>query len=90
MYAHISFNVLSYPYLWHNASGHPDVLSRNAAEGLADAKLRIPPVEVRFPTEEEAKAYGLTMMDPVYEECASDTAKSRLTAQVVLQCASFA
>jgi hypothetical protein len=28
-YAHISFNVLSYPYLWHNASGHPDVLSRN-------------------------------------------------------------
>ena len=30
------FNVLSYPYLWHNTSGHPDVLSRNAAEGLAD------------------------------------------------------
>ena len=64
MYAHISFNVLSYPYLWHNASGHPDVLSRNAAEGLVDAMLRIPPEEVRFLTEEEAKAYDLTMMDP--------------------------
>ena len=45
----------------------------NVAEGLADAMLRIPPEEVRFLTEEEAKAYGLTMMDPVYEECSSDT-----------------
>ena len=43
--------------------------------GSHDAMLRIPPEEVRFLTEEEAKAYGLTMMDPVYEECASDTDK---------------
>ena len=63
---------------------------RDRIPGLADAMLRIPPEEVRFLTEEEAKAYGLTMMDPVYGECASDTAKSRLTAQVVLQSASFA
>ncbi len=40
----------------------------NVAEGLADAMLRIPPEDVHYLADWEAKAYGLTMMDPVFEE----------------------
>lgn len=40
----------------------------NVAEGLADAMLRIPPKDVHYLTEQEAKAYGLTRVDPVFEE----------------------
>lgn len=40
----------------------------NVVEGLADAMLRIPPEEVHYLTDEEAKAYGLTNVDPVFQE----------------------
>jgi ATP-dependent protease ClpP protease subunit len=40
----------------------------NVAENLADAMLRIPPEDVHYLTEREAKAYGLAMIDPVFQE----------------------
>jgi ATP-dependent protease ClpP protease subunit len=40
----------------------------NISENLADAMLRIPPGDVHFLTNEEASTYGLTMVDPVFQE----------------------
>jgi hypothetical protein len=40
----------------------------NIAEGFADVMLRIPPEAVHFLTYEEANSYGLTNIDPVFQE----------------------